>query len=216
LGCSINNALILLDFSTLEKIRIQSTHTKIAHPDVTGESPWAFQLKFVSAFFNPKVLIPFLDYSINDVYRPYMKGVINTKETQRDQLTNDIVNPREVEISQKKEMYWQEHSNEFPQRRINETYPPIVNAKQIKYLSEMKEILNKHHTNFKIVINPEWSQVKLNPNDITNLNTIFGEGNVFDFSGKNDFTDDCHNYYEGAHYRPRLGKKLLDVMYSQQ
>ena len=213
LGCPIRNALILLDYYTLQKIRVHDSHMKVPHPDVTGESPFAFQLKFVAAFLNPNVLIPYLDFSLFKTYRPYMEGVINTKEINRNQLSNDVVNPRELEISQKKELYWKDHRNELPERKIKEAYPPIVNGRQKSFLTEIKRVLDKHHTNFRIIINPEWCQKKMDPRDIIALKAIFGDDYVFDFSGKNEFTDDYHNYYEEAHYRPVLGEKILNIIY---
>ena len=40
-----------------------------------------------------------------------------------------------------------------------------------------------------------------------------GEENVFDFSGVNEFTNEMTNYYETSHYRPKVCKELLRIIY---
>jgi hypothetical protein len=41
----------------------------------------------------------------------------------------------------------------------------------------------------------------------------FGSSNVYNFSGKNEFTTDLSNYYESSHYRPLLADKILKEIY---
>ena len=80
----------------------------------------------------------------------------------------------------------------------------------------MAEVFQAHHTNCKIIISPEYKQIRINPSDVTELKKIFGEENVFDFSGINEYTNDIRNYYEGSHYRPCLGRRLLDIVYGKK
>ena len=77
----------------------------------------------------------------------------------------------------------------------------------------MRDILVKNHTNFKIVISPLYDQRKLNPQDLSRLNEIFGPGHIYDFSGKNSFTGDYHNYYETSHYRLPVTDSIISMIY---
>ena len=54
----------------------------------------------------------------------------------------------------------------------------------------------------------------MNPADVEQLKNIFGAKIVYDFSGINQYTYDIRNYYDGSHYRPCLGQKLLDRVYA--
>jgi hypothetical protein len=213
IGSSIKNVLLVLDYGTLKSTRVSQSHGGIPHPDVTGKSYMAFQLKFISAFLNPKILIPIVDYSLFQTYKPYMEGVINDKETFRNQLTNDALNPRELEITEKQEQYWEEHRKEFIIRKPKDTYAPIVNCRQRQLLEEIKSVFDKHDTNFRVILSPEWNKTKLASCDVSALQEIFGSENVFDYSGKNEFTEDHHNFYEKGHYRPVLGEKILNLIY---
>ena len=78
----------------------------------------------------------------------------------------------------------------------------------------MAEVFQTHHTNCKIIISPEYKQIRLNPADVEQLKEIFGAENVYDFSGINKYTNNIRNYYEGSHYRPCLGRQLLDSVYA--
>lgn len=91
---------------------------------------------------------------------------------------------------------------------------PVIVIKQRKMLEEMMQTFKKHHTDYKIVINPLFDQIKLNPRDLDILREIFGKENVFDFSGTNEITVDCYNYYEDSHYRPHIARNILKRIYT--
>ena len=83
-------------------------------------------------------------------------------------------------------------------------------------LDKIMEMLHRHGTSVRIIISPDYDQKELHPDDREILQNIFGEENVYDFSGINEFTKDYHNYYEAGHYRPLLGNKLLERVYKDQ
>lgn len=91
---------------------------------------------------------------------------------------------------------------------------PILTANHLIILDRIKNELQSCGTEYKIVIGPLYNQIKLNPNDLLILKEYFGYGNVFDFSGVNEFTDDISNYYENSHYRPNVGKKIMEYIYN--
>lgn len=214
---SIANMIILLDYATLKQTQIGNISTHVLHPEVTGQSNWEFQMCFLQTFFNPDFWVPYVDYRVTGRYKRYMRGVINREEVERNCRSNDVYNPREKEIADYGESYWERHKKEFPERdTVRKVSPPIIMKKQFDMLSEMRDIFVKHGTNCKILINPKYDQVRLNPSDLKQLQDIFGVANVFDFSGVNEFTSDVHNYYEKGHYRPLLGRKILEAMYGKR
>jgi hypothetical protein len=94
-------------------------------------------------------------------------------------------------------------------------FPPCIDDKQIMFLAEIKNIFHKHKTNYKIIINPLYDQIGLNPDDLEYLCELFGKENVFDFSGINEFTNDYRNYYEPSHYRPHVARKIMEKIYKK-
>jgi len=216
LGLPIKNVLLLLDHNTLSKISRNTSHSRILHPDISGMGQAEFQKEFVVSFFNPKFLIPYIDYSFFHKYRKYMKGIIMNKDDNRNELTNDIINPRELEIEHLNQSYWLKYKKEFPLRSGNqEDYAQVILNKQKKLLTKISDIFDKHKTNYQIIINPEWSQKKFNKADFNQLKQIFGENHVHDYSGKNQYTDNKMFFYEKSHYRPLLGKIILQTIYKQ-
>ena len=91
--------------------------------------------------------------------------------------------------------------------------PQVLREKQINLLQEIKWICRKHDTDVKIIISPDYLQVNINPADVKTLKRFFGKRNVFDFTGINEYTEDIHNYYDPGHYRPALGKRLMEKIY---
>ena len=213
----IANVLLVVDPSLLREYQLSPGYTHLLPPEVSGMSKFKFQSQFVQGFFNPKFMLPYMDYRLCRHYRPYMKGIVNPDKHTRNKITNDVLSPREHEIKQLGDKYWEKNKRNFrPRRGKNQEYPPVLMKPQIKLLSEMAEVFQAHHTNCKIIISPEYKQIRINPSDVTELKKIFGEENVFDFSGINEYTNDIRNYYEGSHYRPCLGRRLLEIVYGKK
>jgi len=221
-GAEIKNLLLILDKESLGKDQLLNGHNYVLPPALSGISNFSFQEKFCQAFFFPNFLLPYLDYKIFHQYRPYMKGVINPYGVVRDPVTNDAINPREEMIQREGEAYWESHKKEFQKTRDpnyrNGKYrkgEPFLWQAQIELLEEISQICQKHNTSVKIIISPDYSQISINPADVEILKRFFGDTNVFDVSGINEYTNDIHNYYERGHYRPILGTKLLKRIYQE-
>lgn len=222
-GTDIKNLLLVLDKESLSKDLIMNNHNYILPPAISGNTNFSFQEKFCQAFFSTYFLLPYLDYKIFHQYRPYMKGVINPYGIIRDSVTNDAINPREKMIREEGEIYWENHKKEFKRSRNSEyRNGNDLEGEQFLWeaetciLREIDKICRKHNTSVKIIISPDYSQISINPADVEILKSIFGEKNVFNFSGVNEYTNDIHNYYERGHYRPILGARLLQKVYCEK
>lgn len=211
----IANVLLIVDPTLLREHQLSSGYMHLLPPEISGMNKFKFQSQFAQEFFNPKFMIPYMDYRICHHYRPYMRGIVNPDKNIRNTVTNDLWNLREEEIAELGDYYWEKYKKRFrPRSGQDQTYPPVLMKPQIKLLSEMAEVFQTHHTNCKIIISPEYKQIRMNPADVEQLKNIFGSENVYDFSGINQYTNDIRNYYDGAHYRPCLGRQLLDSIYA--
>ncbi|HJA14566.1 MAG TPA: histidine kinase [Candidatus Butyricimonas faecavium] len=211
----IANVLLIVDPTLLREHQLSNGYMHLLPPEISGMNKFKFQSQFVQEFFNPKFIIPYIDYRICRHYRPYMKGIVNPDKNIRNTVTNDLWNPREEEIATLGDYYWEKYKKRFrPRSGQNQTYPPVLMKPQVKLLSEIAKVFQAHHTNCKIIVSPEYKQIRMNPADVEQLKNIFGAKNVYDFSGINQYTNDIRNYYDGSHYRPCLGQKLLDRVYA--
>jgi hypothetical protein len=66
------------------------------------------------------------------------------------------------------------------------------------------------------VISPRFTQRALSPRDVATLQRYFGAENVNDFSGSNEFTKDRLNYYDPAHFKVSVARKLLVLTYGEE
>ena len=211
----IANVLLIVDATLLREYQLSTGYMHLLPPEVSGMNKFKFQSQFTQEFFNPKFLVPYMDYRVCRRYRNYMRGIVNPDKNIRNVVTNDLWNPREHEIEQLGDHYWEKHKKRFrPRPGEDRVHPPVLMKPQIKLLSEIAKVFQNHHTKYKIIISPEYKQIRPNPADVKQLKEIFGAENVYDFSGINKYTNNIRNYYEGAHYRPCLGRQLLDSVYA--
>jgi len=92
---------------------------------------------------------------------------------------------------------------------------PVIGETQIQMLKEIKEIFDKDHTSYRIVISPAYDQKKLNEKDLKCLRDIFGKDFVFDFSGKSELNESAGNYYDAYHYKSFISQKIMSDIYSK-
>ncbi|SHF63590.1 hypothetical protein [Dysgonomonas macrotermitis] len=94
--------------------------------------------------------------------------------------------------------------------------PPygLIDDNYKKYLEGIKEIFEKHHTNYKVVLNPLYSQAIFFSTDMKTMQGILGADHIYDFTGHNWITVDKHNYYEESHFRPFIGDSIMTLIYN--
>jgi len=212
----IRNLLIVLDRSLLKKDYISSGFMHVMPPEVSHISKMRYQEAYIQGFFTPRFFIPYVDYKIFHVYRRgTMKGIINPITFAHYGEMNDAVSFHEKEIKDEGEKYWQtEYWQEiFEKQSERYTYPQCIYGLQKKYLLKIKAICDKHSTNVKIVISPSQTWNKLNEKDVRTMKTLFGNDNVFDYSGINKLSSDYHYFYDISHYSRSAGRIILYDIY---
>jgi hypothetical protein len=212
---AIKNALIVIcrdvTFSHAEN---HKGHLFIKHPATSKENNLVFHMEFVKAFLNPQLLFNYLAYKSLGSFRPFMKGYIEDRKITFDTITNEMrIIDQEAEIIQNPAAYYAKRNKLFYQRMDEKTDSiKRINDKHLFMLKEIKRILIKNKTNYKVVLSPLYEQIKFNPSDYLLLKSEFGD-NLYDFSGKNSFTETKMNYYETSHYRPSVGDSIFNIIY---
>lgn len=217
-GNDINNVLLIFDRSILEQDKSKDGHLYCIAPQLEDYTNIVgFHCSFIKAFISPKFLYALADYKLSGQVKDYMtkNSLLSDEQFVYDNKSNEIKSVGfEREIAQG--IFYNEKKRKVFE---NKSFPdsvskPVIGKNQQKMLLEMKRVFEVHHTNYKIVISPLYEQVQLNLLDLEILRNIFGEKNIFNFSGTNAFTVNYQNYYEDSHYRPHVARKILERIYT--
>lgn len=218
-GADIEYALLIIDRLLLEKTENSESHMFIGHPNVTKESAFSYYASFLRAALNPQFILAYFDYKLFKQYRPYMSNMIATSKYpyQMDSITGDLYYGQDQEIQEDSIGYYNAKIAKgiFYKRPIGEMPPLKFSLEEEKQLESIKNIFQKHKTKFKIVISPKYDQIAIDENQLAHLIRLFGKQHVYNFSGKNKWTEPLGNFYENRHFRPHVAKSLLFEIYSE-
>lgn len=216
-GDSIKNALIILDRTVLKNTEIRKGHLYIPHPTLSKESYSEFYLTFLKAMIDPKFNLAYADYHIFKKYRNYMEGLINPFKFPDSATTVncDLWYGFYKHIKVDSIGYYNNliKKGVFYERPIERDWECKVTNLEINQLNEIKDIFVRHKTKYKIIISPVYDQIPMEQEQLNLLNKIFGQENIYNFSGKNKFTEPISNFYEDNHYRPHVADEIMEIVY---
>ena len=216
-GGNLKNALLVVDHTLLSTLEIKKGDLFIAPPVLkNNKNIINFHVQHFMAFLNPIFLVALADYNMFGIFRPYMQNIISISHSTYIPKYNEYQMAfTENEIS--KGIYYDAaHMKAFEDKQKPGTYSPeILDIEEIECLCEIKDLLDKHKTSYKIVISPLFDQIKLNRSVYNTLCSIFGKDHIYDFSGVNKWNKDFHNYYEDSHYRPLVSAEIMNIIYSK-
>lgn len=216
-GNKIEHALVVLDESVFSE-KFKSYMYVI--PQKLDPENSAFYTEHLKVLTSVKFVGAYAYYS---VYRKNTGFTADYKFTESqpvsDNSNGDLYYTLDDEIKSDSVAFFERVQKEKWVKRINlidlngnDSYEGIT-EQNILYLNKIKEILQKHKTNFKIIINPLYSQEVMPIEMVSLLEKIFGKQNVYNFSGVNTITNDYRNFYDGIHYRPLVADKMLENVY---
>jgi hypothetical protein len=216
-GVDIKNALLVLDHEILVQDEPKDGHLGIMAPQLEDYQNWfQFHLASLKGFFNISFFYAYIDFIISGKVKRYMERnrLLDDRPFSYNYKTNQIsFNYYEKLISENR-YYTDERMKIFYERENKILYSPVsIEEKQKRMLLEILLVFEKQETDYKIILSPVYSQEQLAKEDVAYLELLFGDQNVFNFMGRNRFTEDYRNYYEKDHYRPHVAKEILDIVY---
>lgn len=220
LGDHLQNVLLILDPDILSlDAPIRNSHLFYPSPETEQYKHfWGFHWVHFMAYCNPKIAFAVCDYAISHRLKDYMtrnfliKEFNITYELRYNEIRYDSI---EHEINQGN-YYSPQRLAVFEGKQTPQTHPAVIGDSQYSLLQNMAALLQKHHSHYKVIISPLYYQQKLHPEDKKQLEMLFGENNIYDFSGVNSITEDYHNYYEDSHYRPCVARFILQTIYQKE
>jgi len=219
LGDTIKNALVIIDRSMLSSIDPRQGHLFISMPCVSKSSKAEYYFQFIKASLDPKFLLAYIDYSIFKTHRGYMGYLIrrNKYDHSVNNTNCDIWYGWDKEIKMDSLGYYNKLIDKgiFYKRPKSKISTCQVTPEEIAQLNSIKTIFNKHNTKYKIVVSPLYDQVPMEVEQLEILEQIFGKQNIYNYSGKNKFTEPIRNFYETSHYRPHVANEILKSVYSK-
>lgn len=217
-GIDIKNALLCFDTDyTFRKQENQPKYLYIEHPALSDISWIEFHEVTFETYLNPSFLYSLYAkevFGINNEYvnRHYSKDGGITYDT----ITNE---PRREDLDSKIEKDFSGYYSQVYFYSVTETGEPpypIIDDKATKYMRQIKEILDKHHTDYRIILNPLYSQAIFHRIDMETIKKVFGSDRIYNFTGSNNITKNKYNYYEESHFRPFIGDSIMNIIYGDK
>ncbi|CAH0995005.1 hypothetical protein EMA8858_01125 [Emticicia aquatica] len=214
-GNQIENALFVFDRSIFNYEQDTLGSVFVQDYRVSGLSWWKYHLIFINTYFSKGFFIGFYDYAIFNNFRKYMRNFLEFRKINYTPVVNDFIFTSYIEQIKADSINYYNQPNFFYERSKNKNLPsPAIKKYQLKYLQQIKEVLARKKTNFKIVLGPTYDQNYFNKSDYEFLVRYFGKENIYDFSGINEYTNDKTNYYEIYHYKPVVANQIMDKIYA--
>lgn len=214
LGFDPKYVLIQLDHRLLSLLKNNEAHIFRDYYAVTGETAASFYQRFFIAFLNPSFLKNYWKYKrTGDVGES--GNFLWDPGFEYDQKTGDIDYARyDREIAKDSVKFYTDNASTFYERTPSVS-GKLTNADARTLLVRIKQLLDKHKTEFRIIVSPNYDMVQLHPEDLLYLKQLFGSENVFDFSGNNSITEKKGNYYEHKHFKPYIANQLMRDTYAR-
>lgn len=214
LGFSINHVLICMDSRLLSQKTNSEAHIFREYYTLTGEPASSYFQRFYVAFLNWEFLKDYWKYERNGRLEPNGSFLWNPGFTYY-QKTGDIYYSRmDREIAKDSLQFYTKNAAIFSERTPTIDSPQI-DSEAKTLLESIHKILVTHKTSYKIVVTPNYDWISLNPEDLSQLCSIFGKGSIYDYSGKNSITDEIGNYYEHKHFKPYIATGIMNTIYNE-
>ena len=201
----INNALILIDMpGSFDKIQESTTAIGLKHYKFSGKSELYFQYHLFKAFIKPSLIFEsFRQLIVKPNYTIGFDTISNDWNIKNKENWNKI--PAQDSTLNKAK---------FKERpAIEKMMPKVITADNKIIMNKIASILKAKKTNYKVIITPSYDQLKINNEDFKILQQVFGVENVYNFSGKNELTEDKYNFMDINHFDLVVGRKILMEIY---
>jgi hypothetical protein len=214
----IDHVLLVVDNEYFSELNNPGGHLYSEPPEISGQSSFYYHLTFLKASLDLQFLYSNLIYKSTNRYYEFMGKHLDRNNYYHlsNNETADLYYNVNTVIKNDSIGYYKKlfDANVFYERcPTGIISDEIIKVDQRKIINEIAAIFKKHQTKVKVVISPLYTQIKINPTDLKFLTDTFGEENVSDFSGSNEFTRDITNYYESSHYKINVANEILHRVY---
>ena len=95
---------------------------------------------------------------------------------------------------------------------------PLIDDSMRRVLEHIREVFVHQNTDYRIVITPGYcfKYPPISFEDLAILQSVFGEENVFDFSGRQDITSDYNGFSDANHFGMYIGWRMIEEIYNPE
>jgi hypothetical protein len=214
-GVTIKNALIIMEDEMLMRQPLDNDVLFVQHPQTTRDvSWWKFHQLYFNAYRRPE-LVAYMLCPGPMTQRVLEKGYATTDITTRIEPINEgyyrkadsliAVNPDAF--------FTPEHLKQFtlPQKELpcpRKITPPVEAV-----LNAIATLLNQQGASYHIIIPPHYGYEAIDSSDLYQLEQIFGQNRVHDYSHDPKMGTDLHYYYDDGHLVAQQCAVLMDSAY---
>lgn len=215
-GIDIRNVLLCFDTDYTFRIKEETPrYLYIEHPASSNVTWLAFHLEEFEAYLNPSLLYSLYAKELFGVNNAYVNQYYSTKGGITYDTINNEPQRHDLDLAIKNDsISYYKKVPFYPVNQTGEPPYPIINETLIGYMKGIKKILDKHHTDYRIILNPLYSQAIYHSTDMASIQNVFGSERIYNFSGPNKITRNKYNYYEESHFRPFIGDSIMNIIYS--
>ena len=218
MGGGLKNVIILFDIpGSFTGKQLPTNANTIKDPNISGQPKWKYQLTLLADFIqkpsqwirtlhNPTPAITF-DTITNDWDSNNRFADLSTPPA-KDSLSS---------LSSKaKAAFLIDISNKTDDDLV--CSDPVISHEAELQLRHIRELFDQNRTDYKIIITPAYcfSFPSISPLDLSIMELVFGKNNVYDFSGKNRFTEDYNNFSDPNHFGQHVGWVIIESIYNQK
>lgn len=216
----IDNALIMLDVpGSFDREQLPKEALSMKHFVFTGETRFKYNaIQFFNFLQKPSLWVKSVSKKLRKERLSCVTDTISNDWGSQNRFLCDEL-PRQDSLCGCSAI----SRNEFLFRVANltdddiEISEPLITAAFEEKLCHIRTILERNHSDYYVVLTPAYcyTNPSVNPNDLDKLKGVFGDDRVFDFTGKNDMTEDYNNFSDPNHFGQRVGWMILEKVYGQ-
>ena len=94
----------------------------------------------------------------------------------------------------------------------------LIDDSLLQVLKHIHEVFLRQGTDYRIIITPGYcyQYPPVSSEDLGVLQSVFGEENVFDFSGRADITSDYNGFSDANHFGLNIGWRMIEEIYNPE
>ena len=216
----INNAIVLIDIpDSFKEEQLGKKALSIKDPVFSQQPRIAFQLTLFWNFIQkPSQWLKAIRSYIHP-HNPVVSFDPITNDWDGENKYADLDNPPQKDslknLSQIAKKAFLKQTENLSDNNLSIS-KDLINDGFRQQLEHIRAIFLKNKTNYKIVISPTFCYLNpaISPKDLTILYSVFGERNVYDYSGENELTSDYNNFFDPDHFGQFIGWHIIEDIYN--
>lgn len=214
----VENALIMLDLpGSFNEVQLPTNALSVKHFAFTGKTRFSYNaVQFFNFIQKPSLWMSSVRKKLRNEITPCCSDTI-TNDWNKDckLLCNSI--PDQDSLNGCSEIAKRTFLSKIAHRNSDEIVvsQPLINKSFENQLYHIKSILERKGTDYYVVLTPAYCYTNpmVNLLDLEKLKAIFGDNRVWNFTGKNELTDDYNNFSDPNHFGQRVGWLMLEEIY---